>query len=540
MDKQQPGIIRRIFSGLWRGITWARVATLNLIFIFIVLLIISAVQTEKVNPLGEPMALHLAPSGFLVDQRTYSDPILQILERTSPDELETLTRELVKAIESAATDSRITALILDLENFYGGGISKLEEVGQALAAFKESGKPFIAVSGNYSQQQYYLASYADEIYLNPMGAVLLTGYASYRQYYKSALDKLAVNYHVFRVGNYKDFIEPYTRNSMSDASREHNGRWLNELWSVYSKRVEQQRELPENALNTYINNLDTQLALAYGNSAQLALNAGLVDHIQTSTEIRSTLVKRFGQTEDEPDQVKSISYRNYLQDLNQRTPTYPDKVGLIVANGVIMDGEHAPGTIGSTSIAELLAQARAREDIKALVLRVDSGGGGAFASDLIYQELKYTRDAGIPIFVSMGSVAASGGYWLATAADKIWATPTTITGSIGVFGAFPTVEKTLAKLGINTDGLGTTALAGSMRLDRDLPPIANSVIQQGVEFTYRSFLQRVADAREQTPEAIHKVAQGQVWSGTQAKKLGLVDELGSLDDVIAPRQNLLS
>jgi len=533
MDKQQPGIIRRIFSGLWQGITWARVAVLNLIFIFIVVLMFSAVQTEQVSPLDEPMALRLAPSGFLVDQRTYNDPILQILERSSPDELETLTRELVKAIESAATDSRITALILDLEKFYGGGISKLEEVGQALATFKESGKPFIAVSGNYSQQQYYLASYADEIYLNPMGAVLLTGYASYRQYYKSALDKLAVNYHVFRVGNYKDFIEPYTRNSMSDASREHNGRWLNELWSVYSKRVEQQRELPENALNTYINNLDTQLALAYGNSAQLALDAGLVDHIQTGTEIRSTLVKRFGQTEDEPDHIKSISYRDYLQDLNQSTPIYPDKVGLIVANGVIMDGEHAPGTIGSTSIAELLAQAREREDIKALVVRVDSGGGGAFASDLIYQELQYTRDAGIPIFISMGSVAASGGYWLATAADEIWATPTTITGSIGVFGAFPTVEKTLAKLGINTDGLGTTALAGSMRLDRDLPPIANSVIQQGVEFTYRAFLQRVAAAREQTPEAIHKVAQGQVWSGTQAKKLGLVDELGSLDDVIA-------
>ena len=532
MDKQQPGIIRRIFSGLWQGITWARVATLNLIFIFIIVAIFSAVQTEQVSPLAEPMALRLAPSGFLVDQRSYNDPILQILDRTRPEDMETLTRDLVKTIESAAKDSRITALILDLENFYGGGISKLEEVGQALIKFKESGKPFLAVSGNYSQQQYYLASYADEIYLNPMGAVLLTGYASYRQYYKSALDKLAVNYHVFRVGNYKDFIEPYTRNSMSDASREHNARWLNELWTVFSKRVEQQRELPKNALNTYINSLDTQLALTSGNSAQLALNAGLIDHIQTGTEIRSTLIARFGEADNEHNQVKSISYWDYLDDLNRQTPIHANKVGLIVAKGVIMDGKQTPGTIGSDSIAELLAQVRERDDIKALVLRVDSGGGGAFASDVIYQELKYTRDAGIPIFISMGSVAASGGYWLATAANEIWATPTTITGSIGVFGAFPTIEKTLEKMGIHTDGLGTTALAGSMRLDRDLPPIANSVIQQGVEFTYRAFLQRVAEARKQTPDDIHKVAQGQVWTGAHAKTLGLVDELGSLDDVI--------
>lgn len=533
MDKQQPGIIRRFFSGLWRGITWARIATLNLIFIFIIVAIISAVQTEQVTPLAEPMALRLAPSGFLVDQRSYNDPILQILDRTRPEDLETITRDLVKTIESAAKDSRITALILDLENFYGGGISKLEEVGQALIKFKESGKPFVAVSGNYSQQQYYLASYADEIYLNPMGAVLLTGYASYRQYYKSALDKLAVNYHVFRVGNYKDFIEPFTRDSMSEASREHNARWLNELWTVFSERVEQQRELPASALNNYINSLDKQLALTSGNSAQLALKAGLIDYIQTGTEIRRTLIARFGEAKDEHDQVKSISYWDYLDDLNRRTTIHANKVGLIVANGVIMGGEQAPGTIGSDSIAELLAQARERDDIKALVLRIDSGGGGAFASDVIYQELKYTRDAGIPIFISMGSVAASGGYWLATAANEIWATPTTITGSIGVFGAFPTVEKTLAKLGIHTDGLGTTALAGSMRLDRDLPPIANSVIQQGVEFTYRAFLQRVAEAREQTPEDIHKVAQGQVWTGAHAKTLGLVDELGSLDDVIA-------
>ncbi len=531
-EKKKPGIIRRFFAGIWFGLTWLRITVLNLLFLAIVLMFFAAIQTEKTVPLTESTALRVAPNGFLVDQRSFVDPMTQLLDGTRPEERETLVLDLVRTIENASTDSRITALVLDLNNFHGGGISKLEEVGQALDQFKDSGKPLIAMAGNYSQARYYLASYADEIILNPMGSVILTGYSSYRQYYKTALDKLAFNFHVFRVGTYKDFIEPYTRDNMSEASREHNRRWLDDLWAVYTGRVEQLRGLPNNAIDNYINNLDVKLAEAAGDSAQLALDSGLVDKLLTQTELRAQLVQRFGE-DRQSHQAKTLDYWDYLKFLNEETPVHRDKVALIVASGVIVAGDHPEGTIGSDSVSALLAKTRDRKDVKALVLRVDSGGGGVFASDVIYHELKLTREAGIPVFISMGSVAASGGYWISTASDEIWATPTTITGSIGVFGAFPTLEKTFAKLGIHTDGVGTTALAGDMRLDRDLSPIANSVIQQGVEFSYRQFIQLVANARGKSMDDVHQIAQGQVWSGKRAKEMGLVDHLGNLNDVIA-------
>lgn len=532
MSKESPGFLVRVFSGFWKLITWLRVSLFNLLFLVMLLALVVALLPQEEQRLTGKRALRVVPSGFLVDQRSYVDPVTQILEQSRPEEVETLVSDLVKTINHAARDERISALVLELDYLVGGGISKLEEIGAALQRFKVSGKPIIAVADNYSQEQYYLASYADEIYLHPMGGVLLTGYGSYRNYFKNALDKLAVNFHVFRVGDYKDFIEPYTRNDMSAASREHNALWLQQLWSVYTSRVESLRDLPSGALNSYINNLDENLNHANGNSARLAMNAGLVDQLAGRRQVRQLLQQKLGSSR-KGDDYKALDYWDYLHHLKRENGHNGGKIGVVVAKGMIVDGEQPEGTIGGDTMAQLLREAREDSSLKALVLRIDSGGGSAFASEVIRQEILATRQSGIPVIVSMGSVAASGGYWIASAGNEIWATPTTITGSIGVFGAFPTFELTLDKLGVSTDGIGTTKLAGAMRVDRPLSPQAENVIQQGVEFVYQQFLTLVAEARDSSVGEIHQVAQGRVWSGATAKELGLVDKIGNLEDAVA-------
>ena len=529
--QQRPGLIGRFLSAIWNIYTWLRNALFNILFLLVIVIIFAAVSTDDTDALPDTAALRIAPSGFLVDQRSYTDPMTQVLQQNSPDQIETLVRDVTRAINAATTDPRITGIVLEPSYLLGGGISKLNEIGQALLRFKQSGKPIIAVGDTYSQDQYYLASFADEIHLHPQGSLFLTGYGSYRNYYKSALDKLEISYHIFKVGTYKDFVEPYIRDNMSAASKEHNGQWLQELWAMYTAQVETRRALSPDTINNYINNIDQKMAAASGNSAQLALDIGLVDRLSDRQKTVLRLQEQFGLNDEEQSYAAiQLSEYNDLLDLN--APPYGDKVGLIVASGTILDGVHPEGTIGGDSLAQLFRDARQDDDIKALVLRIDSGGGSAFASEIIREQIQVSRDQGMPVIVSMGSVAASGGYWIATASDKVFATPATITGSIGVFGAFPTLENTLGNLGIYTDGLGTTKLAGSMRLDRPLSPLAANVIQQGVEHIYGNFINLVASARQSTPEEIDKIAQGRVWSGLAAQKINLVDELGYLDDAI--------
>jgi protease IV len=528
----KPGLIRRLFGFTWNLITWIRTATFNLIFVFIALAIIISLIADEAPVMPDQTALRIAPSGFLVDQLSYVDPVTQFLEQSSQDDAETLVRDLTTSINRGAEDSRITSLVLELSNLYGGGISKLEEVGIALQNFKDSGKSIIAISDNYSQDQYYLASYADTIYLNPMGTVLLTGYSSYRNYFKTALDKLQLSFHVFRVGEYKDAVEPFLQDSMSDASREHNQLWLTDLWQTYQESVETQRQLADDTLNDYINNLDQHMTSTGGNSALLAKNKGLVDELASRHQIELILKESLG-VDDDTESYKALDYWDYLDFTEREQSQFTDKVGLLVAKGTILDGEQPEGTIGGDTLAQLIQDARADESIKALVVRVDSPGGSAFASEVIREELNVTREAGIPVIISMGSVAASGGYWIAMGADEVWATPTTITGSIGVFSAFPTVENALQHIGINTDGVGTTKLAGALRIDRPLSELASNVLQQSVENIYQRFLTLVAESRQSTPEQIHTVAQGRVWTGAAAQELGLVDQLGTLEDAIA-------
>ncbi len=530
---ERPGVIRRVLSFFWKLISWIRIATLNLIFLVIIgLFFFAADNDDAVLAIPDATALRIAPSGQLVDQRSYIDPMAQLIQQTRPEEVETLVRDLTTALQRAATDKRITALVLDLSDLQGGGISKLEEIGSALVTFRESGKPVIAVSDNYSQDQYYLASYADTIYLNPMGSVMITGYGSYRNYFKNALDKLQLNFHVFRVGQFKDAVEPYLQDHMSDASREHNQQWLDEIWQAYQQRVESLRQLPAGSLNDYVNHLDQHMLAVKGDSAMLALKKGLVDKLANHHDINQTLSSELGVNADS-NSYQALDYWDYLDLTEQEVIPSTNKIGLLIASGTILDGEQPDGSVGGDSLAQLIRETRNNKDIKALVVRIDSPGGSAFASELIRQELSVTLATDVPVIVSMGSVAASGGYWMAMAADEVWATPTTITGSIGVFSAFPTIENALSHIGINTDGVGTTAMAGALRIDRPLSPLAANVLQQSVDNIYLHFLALVANSRQSTPEKIHSIAQGHVWTGATAQRIGLVDQLGTLDDAIA-------
>lgn len=541
--QQQPGqraaaTSRKEPIGFWRfmgyfgsALTWIRNTLANLVFILIILLIIAMLGANVPLPLPDNFALRVAPSGVLVDQRSYIDPASALLSNENLEDGETVVSDAVTAINAAANDKRVSLIVLEPGKLIGGGLSKLTEIGQALENFKTSGKKVIAVSDNYSQEQYYLASYADEIYLHDMGVVEITGYSRYMNYYKTALDKLGVTIHAFRSGKYKDYLEPYLRDDMSEESREHNSQWINELWNTFATNLEQRRNLPPGSINDYVNNMDAHLTLTEGDTSKLAIEKALVDKTQSRQATEQMLIDLVGKNDDGKS-YQGVGVKSYLADIHRQPKTEKNKIAVVAAVGSIVDGYRPEGAIGSETFLQVLRQVQEDKDVKALVIRVDSGGGSAFASEIIRAEIIKTREK-IPVYISMGSVAASGGYWIATAGNKIWAQPTTITGSIGVFGAFPTLENSLKKIGINTDGVATTELAGSMRLDRPLSEKAGKVVQQGVDSIYQRFLNLVAEARNQDRDSIHEIAQGHVWTGTKAKEIGLVDELGTLKDVIA-------
>ena len=518
---------------VWRALTWLRGAILNVLLLLILVIIAVAIFKPKQPVLPDKAPLLLSPSGILVDQYSYTSPRAQLLSLEGDGNPETLVREVINTIDHAARDERISGLLLHLDDLRGGGVSKMQEIGRAIERFRAAGKPVIALADNYDQQQYFLASYADEIYLHDLGGVGLIGFGLYRNYFKDALDKLSVRFHVFKVGQFKDFVEPFISNDMSEASREHNRQWLAALWQTYTDQVEQRRGLEAGSLTGFINDMAAHLAATRGDTAQLALQHKLVDHVGSRQARNRALIERFGAMTDEPETVLHITAADYNQQRQWNTVLEDGNVALIVATGTILDGEHPEGTIGGDTLSQLIRKARQDDQIKALVLRVDSGGGSAFASEIIRQELEHTREAGIPVVISMGSVAASGGYWIAMAADEIWATPTTITGSIGVFGLLPALGEGLDKLGIHTDGIGTTELAPSLRPDLPLPSEAAQVMQLGVEHIYSTFLQLVATNRGSEPEQIDEIAQGRVWTGLAAETLGLVDKVGYLEDAVA-------
>ena len=528
-DNKRPGSIRRALTFVWKLLNGLRLLVVNLIFLAVALVIVAGLLSKEEPKIPAGGALIVDPSGVLVDQLSYVDPFSNFIAGNDAPP-QTLLSDLVKAIDTAATDSRIKMLVLETDALQHSGISKTEELSAAIERFRQHGKAVVAIGDSFSQDQYLLATAADKIFMNPMGEVMLQGFGVYTNYFKAALDKLRVNVHVFRVGTYKSAVEPFTRDDMSAPVKQNNLIWLQSLWQQYRDRVVARRHIAPEKLDHYIAHIDEVFAGEQGDAGKAAVDWHLIDAVKTRDAINSWLVEQVGA--DEQGDFRGVDYSDYLAATRHFEVGERDAVGVIVASGVILDGQQRAGQVGGDTLADLIAQARDDDHIKAVVLRIDSEGGSAFAAEIIRQSLLTLRDAGKPLVVSMGSIAASGGYWIAADADEVWATPATITGSIGIFGMLPTLEQSLDALGVHTDGVGTTPLAGALRIDRPLDPVVARTIQSDIDNGYRHFLDVVSQGRGMAVADVDKIGQGQVWSGQDAQKNGLVDKLGTLDDAI--------
>jgi protease-4 len=524
----------RLLRGLWNSVNFLRRLVFNAIFLVIVLIVLLALFSGGTK-LQDRNVLVLAPQGAVVEQFSV-DPMERALSRAMGQaQEETQLRDLLRALKAAASDARIERVVIRPDRMGSIGFAALEELDQAITAFKTSGKQVIAYADGMDQKQYLLAAMADEVYLHPDGAVLLEGLARYRPYYREALqDKLGVNVHLFRVGEYKSAAEPYILDGPSDESREADLHWMNDIWQRYLADIAHLRKLDATTLQADIDNFAAQIESVQGDLGKLALKQKLVDKLVPLDQFRSLMIER-GVADDEQHSFRQVSMEDYLSFVDRENLSFgtEPKVAVVVAQGEIAGGDLAPGSVGGVSTSNLLRQAREDDQVKAVVLRVDSPGGEVFPSEQIRYEVELTKAAGKPVVVSMGNVAASGGYWISMNADTIYAQPSTITGSIGIFGLFMNFPDTLAKIGVHVDGVGTTRLAGAFDVTRPLNPELGHAIQAVIDQGYRQFIGKVAAARDSTPEAIDKVARGRVWSGSQALDLGLVDVLGGLNDAIA-------
>ncbi len=525
--------IGMIFKGIWKVINFIRVAIFNVFFLIILGgAYFAFTQTDSPQPtVKEESALVLNLSGPIVEQRSYMNPMDSVTGSLFGKDLpkENVLFDVVDSIRHAAEDDAISGLVLALRDMPETNLTKLRYIAKAINEFKASGKPIYAIGDFYNQSQYYLASYADKVFLSPDGGVLLKGYGAYTLYYKEMLDKLDINTHVFRVGTYKSAIEPFIRNSMSDAAKESASNWLTQLWSAYVDDVSINRNVEAKTLTPSEDELLAQLRAVKGNVAQLALDLNLVDELATRQQVRKALVEVFGNNSN--DSFKHISYYDYLATMQAKTNDAANDIAVIVASGAIMDGFQPRGTVGGDTVASLMRDARIDDKVKSVVLRVDSPGGSAFASEVIRNEIVALREAGKPVVISMSSLAASGGYWISMSADKIIAQPTTLTGSIGIFSVITTFEKGLNKFGVHNDGVGTSPFSDS-GITRGLTKGASEAIQLGIEHGYQRFIGLVSESRAMSLESVDKVAQGRVWTGKDALKFGLVDQIGDFDDAI--------
>ncbi len=532
-----------VFRWLGKFLTTTRTVIGNLVFLLLMVFIFTTFFSEKKPAVVKDAALVLSLAGNIVEEKQPVDPFSEIMTELAPTPqapAETLFQDILDAIHHAATDARISCILLDLKNLESVGFDQMQTVGAALEQFKKSGKKVIAAEDFYRQKAYYLASYASEIYLNPMGGVDLHGLGAYPLFFREALEKLRVNYLVFRVGSYKSAVEPILRDGMSMEAKEQMRNLLTPIWASFTADIQRSRSLPAGTIDSYTNEISAKLSAAGGNTAQLAIDSKLVDGLKTREELRVYL----GELTATPANQKfsQIGLDKYLQTI---TPSYQpplvaaeNTVGIIVAEGMILDGQQPVGTIGGDTLAAMIRKARLDSTVKAVVLRVNSGGGSAFASEVIRQEIVELKKSKKPLVVSMGSTAASGGYWISADADEIWASDGTITGSIGIFAAIPTFEKSLAALGIHSDGIGTTPIAAGLNLSRPLPPSLQESLQMSLEYNYQQFLTIVAKGRKMEEARVRALAEGRVFGGQEAQKLGLVDKLGTLADAIASAAKL--
>lgn len=518
----------------WWLLDASRRALLNLLLLAVLVALVVGLATRGPKALEDKTALVLNLEGRLVEQSAGSlrDQAMAQARGEKP-QAQTQLRDVLAALDAAARDPKISHVLLQLDQFGGAGMAGLHEVAAAIERFKRDsgGKKVLVYGDAFDQRGYFLAARADEVYLHPMGSVLIEGFGRYRNYYKDALDRLGISANVIRVGKFKNFGEPYFANAPSPATLESESYLYGDLWTRYTAAVEASRKLDKGALVRGIEELPQRLQAVRGDTGQLALNEKLVDALKTRDEMRALMIER-GAQDEKSKSFRQINLAGYLAHVKPKWDDKAAAIGVVVAEGEIVDGQAGPGKVGGDSTAKLIRQAREDDKIKAVVLRVNSPGGSAFASEIVRRELELTRAAGKPVVVSMGDVAASGGYWISMASDQVLADPSTVTGSIGVFGMLPTADKLLDKLSVHTGGYTTTWLAGGFDPRRPLDERMRAAVQSGVQHIYDDFTGRAAKARKKTVEQIDEVAQGRVWTGAQALERGLVDKLGSFGDAL--------
>ena len=529
---EQRSLPVRMWFGFWRTLDLTRKIILNLVFFGLLYLLFLALMPQGPQRVDADTTLVLRPYGNVVEQYSGSPVDRLIQEATDQAPIETRLRDLVTAIDRAAEDSHVTQMVIDTDYLGGVGMASLLELEQAVQRFKQSGKPVIATAGMLGQQQYYLAALADEIWLDPEGLVWIDGFSNYRNFYREGLEKLEVEINLVRVGEYKSAMEPFIRDDMSEEAKEAALFWIGGLWQQYLEGISRLRGIPLESLNAAIVGFADRLEAAEGDFARMALEVGLVDRLVAAPEARSELA-RMGAANLDGDSYRAVGVEAYLQSTaSMSLQPQSGAIAVVVAEGEIMSGQHSPGKIGSVSISNQLREAGRNSAYDAIVLRLNSPGGESFASEVIRREIQALRDQGKTVVVSMGDVAASGGYWIAMGSDEVWASPASITGSIGVFGILPTFADALGRLGIHTDGVGTTPMAGKLRLDLPLDAELKRIFQSSVENIYSEFIQLVSSARGMTVDNVQEIARGRVWNGNQAADRGLVDRVGSLQDAL--------
>ncbi|MDE2342345.1 MAG: signal peptide peptidase SppA [Betaproteobacteria bacterium] len=519
-----------VLSFLWTALDASRRVFFNLLFLVLMAGLLAILYYNRPPHVESKTALVLDLKGALVEQ--HATPVDSLMLTGLGGDLEhhdVQLRDVLQVLDAAAGDPKITSVVLMLDDLQAAGMPVLHEVSAALERFKARGKPVIAWGAHYDQRQYYLAAHANELYLDPMGQVELEGFGHYRNYYRDALDKLGITVHVMRVGTYKSFAEPFVANGPSPAALEADRTLYEALWRSYTQDVEQLRHLPGDSLQQAIDTLPQSLATAHGDTARLALEQHWVDGLKTRNELRQ-LMQAKGAADSDHKTFRQVSFEDYLS--LQKESHKGKAIAVIVAEGEITDGTAPAGSIGGLTLSRLIRDARQDDDVRAVVVRVDSPGGSVYGSELIRRELALTREAGKPVIISMGTLAASGGYWLSLGADEIVADPDTVTGSIGVFALVPTADRLAEKLGIHTGGATTTWLSGSHHPLRPLDPRFAALLQSSVSHIYDEFMTRAAAARKTTTQKIDAVAQGRVWTGRQALVRGLVDRTGSFEDAV--------
>jgi protease-4 len=532
MNSQQS-VFKRIFLAGWRIVDGTRRLILNLVFFLLLYLVISGLLDFEETLIIQPnTALVLQPQGDVVEEYSGTPLDFALQQATETGRAETRLRDLTDAVRRAADDERIVRLVIDPDYLWGVGLASLQELEAAIAEFRAAGKPVVALADTLDQQQYYFAALADEIWLNPKGIVWIDGFANYRNFYAEGLDKLEVEVNLFRAGKYKSAMEPFVRNDMSPEAREDSLVWIGNLWQQYLETISRHRGIPLEDLSTAIGDFADRLEAVDGDFARFALELGLVDRLVSRPEAHLALAQQ-GAPGSGSEGFRQVGFEHYLALTDRKQGKRAGaKVAIVVAEGEIVRGIQPQGVVGAVTLSDKLHAVSEDRDVKAVVLRVNSPGGDAFAAEKIRREIQVLQETGKTVVVSMGNVAASGGYWIAMGADEIWASPTSITGSIGVYGILPTFSRPLEKLGIHTDGVGTTPLAGKLRLDRPLDPDLRRIFEHATQRTYEDFITLVSESRQMSPEAVLEVAEGRVWSGVQAKDRGLVDQTGTLQEAI--------